>query len=73
MPEEAADHFRWALALEPRHGMVHYGLGLVLVILMGDFLMVVPFAMVALVLIAIRPPRPASFLEANRNRAQNFG
>ena len=48
-------------------------LGLILVILMGDFLMVVPFAMVALVLIAIRPPRPASFLEANRNRAQNFG
>ena len=48
-------------------------LGLVLVILLGEFMMVVPFVVVALALIAIKPAKPLSFLEANRNRAQNFG
>jgi hypothetical protein len=47
--------------------------GVVLAILLERFLVVVPFAAVALVLVAIKPPRPAAFLEANRNSAQNFG
>ncbi len=47
--------------------------GVLLAILVGKFLPVIPFAAVALMLVAIKPPRPIAFLEANRNRAQNFG